>query len=337
MANTEKNLIERPRRLRSRATLRNMVRETRLSVDQLICPLFVKEGRGGSIASMPGISQLSLGETVKEAREIHQLGVPAVLLFGIPAKKDEKASGAYAADGIVQRAIRLLKEKVPGLMIITDACLCEFMSHGHCGIVKSPQPPFDKEGNFTIDNDTSLELMTLTAVSHAEAGADIVAPSDMMDGRVGAIRQGLDGAGFAETLLMSYAVKYASSFYGPFREAAESAPRFGDRKTYQMDPANKREAIREARLDAKEGADVIMVKPALAYLDIIASVREAVKLPVAAYNVSGEYTMIKAAGQKGWIDEKAVMMETLLSIKRAGADIIVTYFAKEAAKLLAGS
>lgn len=317
-------ILSRPRRLRSREPIRRMVRETRLSVEQLISPIFVKEGKGGPVRSMPGVAQLPVDQAVKEAREVHKLGVPAVLLFGIPAKKDEEASGAYDADGIVQRAVKAIKDKVPDLVVVTDVCLCEYMSHGHCGMVE----------NGKILNDLSLELLTRTAVSHAEAGADIVAPSDMMDGRVAAIRKGLDESGFAETSILSYAVKYASAFYGPFRDAAESAPKFGDRRTYQMDPANVREAIREARLDEKEGADILMVKPALAYLDVIAKVREASNLPVAAYNVSGEYSMIKAAASKGWIDEKAVLMETLLAIRRAGADLIVTYFAKEAAKLL---
>jgi len=315
-----------------------MVRETRLSVDQLISPIFVKEGKGGPVKSMPGVAQLSVDQAVKEAREVHKLGVPAVILFGIPAKKDEDASGAYDPEGIVQRAVKSIKDKVPEMVIITDVCLCEYMSHGHCGVPHpaSGHPLLNKErvGERWIDNDASLELLTRVAISHAEAGADIVAPSDMMDGRVAAIRSGLDESGFVDTSILSYAVKYASAFYGPFRDAAESTPKFGDRRSYQMDPANVREAIREARLDAGEGADIVMVKPALAYLDVIAAVRCAVNLPIAAYNVSGEYSMIKAAAQKGWIDEKAVMMETLLAIRRAGADLIVTYFAKEAAKLL---
>jgi porphobilinogen synthase len=301
-----------------------MVRETRLSVDQLISPIFVKGGKGGPVKSMPGVAQLSVEQAVKEAREVHRLGISVVLLFGIPAKKDEEASGAYDVDGIVQRAVKAIKDKTPDLVVVTDVCLCEYMSHGHCGVVE--------EGK--ILNDASLELLTRVAVSHAEAGADIVAPSDMMDGRVAAIRRGLDESGFTDTSILSYAVKYVSAFYGPFRDAAESAPKFGDRKTYQMDPANVREAIREAKLDEKEGADILMVKPALAYLDVISKVRAATDLPVAAYNVSGEYSMIKAAGQRGWIDEKSVMMETLLAIRRAGADLIVTYFAKEAAKLI---
>ncbi|HEX5037780.1 MAG TPA: porphobilinogen synthase [bacterium] len=327
----------RPRRLRSCEAIRKMVRETRLSVDQLIAPLFIKEGKGGPVRSMPGVSQLSVAQAVKEAREICKLGIPAVILFGIPAKKDEGASGAYDPDGIVQQAVKAVKDAAPELVLITDVCLCEYMSHGQCGVLPPPTPSLLRRGlggGGLIDNDASLELLTRAAVSHAEAGADIVAPSDMMDGRVGAIRKGLDESGFVETSILSYAVKYASAFYGPFRDAAESAPKFGDRKTYQMDPANVREALREAKLDEKEGADILMVKPALAYLDVIAKVREATNLPVAAYNVSGEYAMIKAAGAKGWIDEKAVMMETLLAIRRAGADLIVTYFAKEAAKVL---
>jgi porphobilinogen synthase len=317
-------LQTRPRRLRSREAIRRMVRETRLSVDQLISPLFVKEGKGDPVKSMPGVAQLSIAQAVKEAREIHKLGIPSVILFGIPAGKDEQASGAYDPDGIVQRAVKAIKDQVPDLVVITDVCLCEYMSHGHCGIAE----------NGKILNDTSLELLVRSAVSHAEAGADLVAPSDMMDGRVAAIRKGLDESDYSDTAIMSYAVKYASAFYGPFRDAAESTPKFGDRKSYQMDPANIREAIREAKLDEKEGADILMVKPALAYLDVIGTVRRETNLPIAAYNVSGEYSMIKAAGQKGWINEKAVMMETLLAIRRAGADLILTYFAKEAAKLL---
>lgn len=318
--------------------MRRMVRETRLSVDQLIAPVFVKEEKGGPVKSMPGVVQLNLGQVAREAREIRKLGIPSVILFGIPKKKDEDASGAYDSDGIVQRAVRVIKDAAPELVVITDVCLCEYTSHGHCGLLqKSPQPPFEKggrRGDFRIDNDASLELLARAAVSHAEAGADIVAPSDMMDGRVAAIRQALDESGYAETSILSYAVKYASAFYGPFRDAAESAPRFGDRKTYQMDAANLREALREAKLDEKEGADILMVKPALAYLDVISKVREATRLPLAAYNVSGEYSMIKAAAAKGWIDEKAVMMETLLAIRRAGADLIVTYFAKQASRFM---
>jgi len=317
---------QRPRRLRKNAAIRRMVRETQLLPDQLVLPLFVTEGRGRPVRSMPGVSQLSISQVVKEAKEVFKMGIPAVILFGIPHKKDDRASSAYDKSGIIQTAVKSIKDKVPELYVITDVCLCEYMSHGHCGVVSG-----------TIDNDASLELLAKTALSHAQAGSDMVAPSDMMDGRVKIIRRALDQSGFKETGLMSYAVKYASAFYGPFREAAGSAPKFGDRKTYQMDAANVRESLREAKLDEKEGADIILVKPALAYLDVIAKVRDVVNLPVAAYNVSGEYAMIKAAAQKGWIDERAVMMETLLSIKRAGADMIVTYFAKEAAKLLLGS
>ena len=301
-----------------------MVRETRLSVDQLILPVFVTEGKGDPIESMPGVSQLTISQVASEARVAHRLGIPAIILFGIPKKKDEKASSAYDKNGVIQRAVRAIKEKVPEMVVITDVCLCEYMSHGHCGIVKGEK----------ILNDPTLELLTRVAISHAEAGADMVAPSDMMDGRVAAIRKGLDESDFSETPIMSYAVKYASAFYGPFREAAESAPKFGDRRSYQMDPANVREAIREARADQEEGADILIVKPALASLDVIAAVRCAVNLPIAAFNVSGEYAMIKAAGEKGWIDEKAVMMETLLAIRRSGADLILTYFAKEAAAIL---
>lgn len=303
-----------------------MVRETRLAADQFILPFFVVHGKGKKIPvrSMPGVYQLSIDRVVKEAREAHRLGIPAVILFGIPSKKDEEASEAYAEDGIVQRAVKELKSRVPGLVVMTDVCLCEYMSHGHCGVVK--------EGE--IDNDPSLDLLTRTALSHAEAGADIVAPSDMMDGRVQAIRHGLDDAGFSDTPIMSYAVKHASAFYGPFREAAGSAPKFGDRKTYQMDSANGREAIREARADAEEGADIIMVKPAGPSLDIIAAVRCAVNLPLAAYQVSGEYAMLKAAAMRGWLDYDKALMESLTAIRRAGADLIVTYAAREAVRFL---
>ena len=314
----------RPRRLRSSKTLRSMVRETRLSPEQLIQPLFVTETTPKTIKSMPGVAQLTLKEIAKEAAAVYKAGVPAVILFGIPRKKDEQATGAWAENGVVQNAVRAIKDKVPELLVITDVCLCEYMSHGHCGVVHDQK----------IDNDTSLEIISDVAVSHAMAGADIVAPSDMMDGRVRAIRSALDGSGFPDVALMSYAVKYASAFYGPFREVAESTPQFGDRKTYQMDAGNVREALREAKLDAKEGADIIMVKPALSYLDVIAKVKQTIDLPVAAYQVSGEYSMIKAAAEKGWIDEKSIVLETLLSIKRAGADVIVTYFAQEAAKFL---
>ncbi len=319
----------RPRRLRRNESFRRMIRETSLSVDNLIYPMFVVFGKGirKPIASMPGIFQLSIDELIKEAREVLSLRIPAIMLFGIPEKKDEKASGAYDPNGIIQRAMKALKEKVPELIVIGDVCLCEYMSHGHCGIIK--------EGE--VDNDATLELLARTALSQVKAGADMVAPSDMMDGRVAEIRQALDENGFEQTPIMAYSAKYASAFYGPFREAAESAPKFGDRKSYQMDPANFREAIREVTLDVEEGADIIMVKPALPYLDVICRVREEFDLPVAAYNVSGEYAMIKAAAKQGWLDENKVMMESLLSIRRAGADLILTYFAKQAAALLKAS
>jgi porphobilinogen synthase len=316
----------RPRRLRKNASFRKMIQETSLSVHNLIYPIFVVNGKGvrRPISSMPGIFQLSIDELIKEAREVCALKIPAVILFGIPDKKDEKASGAYEPNGIIQRAMKALKEKVPDLIVIGDVCLCEYMSHGHCGIIQGQD----------VDNDATLELLARTALSQAKAGADMVAPSDMMDGRVAEIRQALDENGYSNLPIMAYSAKYASAFYGPFREAAESAPKFGDRKTYQMDPANAREAIREVNLDVEEGADIIMVKPALPYLDVISRVREEFDLPLAAYSVSGEYAMIKAAAQQGWIDEERVIMETLLSIRRAGADLILTYYAKEAATLL---
>jgi porphobilinogen synthase len=316
----------RPRRLRASAEIRRLVRETRLSVDDFIYPLFVCPGEGvrREIGSMPGNFQLSVDELVKEAAVVKALGISAVILFGIPEHKDEMGTGAYADDGIVQRAIRALKETTSDLQVITDVCLCEYTSHGHCGVVKDGR----------ILNDPTLDLLAREAVSHARAGADMVAPSDMMDGRVEMIRDALDEAGFDQTPIMAYAVKYASAYYGPFREAAESPPLFGDRKSYQMDPANAREAIREAELDIQEGADIIMVKPALPYLDIIRLLREEFDHPLAAYNVSGEFAMIKAADRLGWVDGTAVMMESLLAIKRAGADLILTYFAKEAATLL---
>jgi porphobilinogen synthase len=303
-----------------------MVRETRLSVDNLIYPMFVIHGKKvkKEIPSMPGNFQLSVENLVREARTIYQLGVPAVILFGIPKTKDAVGSGAYDDKGIVQTAVRALKDKIPELIVITDVCLCEYTDHGHCGIVEDGK----------ILNDPTLELLAREAVSHARAGADIVAPSDMMDGRVGAIREALDEEGFDEIPIMSYAIKYASGFYGPFRDAAESTPGFGDRASHQMDPANTREAMREAEMDVSEGADILMVKPALPYLDIIYRVKEEFDLPVAAYNVSGEFSMLKAAAKHGWLDEKRVMMESLISIRRAGADMILTYWAKEAAKLL---
>jgi len=318
--------VYRARRLRKNETLRRMVRETKVSVDDFIYPLFVTHGRKvrNEINSMPGVAQLSVDLAVREAEEAFQLGVPAVILFGIPKKKDPRGSEAYARSGIIQQAIRAIKDKLPELVVITDVCLCEYTSHGHCGVVVKGQ----------VDNDATLELLAKMSVSHAQAGADMVGPSDMMDGRVQAIREALDQRGFENIPIMSYAAKHASAFYGPFREAAESTPQFGDRKSYQMDPGNAREALREVWLDVQEGADIIMVKPALPYLDIIRAVREEFHLPVAAYNVSGEYSMIKAAAQSGWLEEERVMMEVLTAIKRAGADLILTYFAKDAARVL---
>jgi porphobilinogen synthase len=318
--------IYRPRRLRSNARLRDLVCETSLSPKNFIYPIFVGPGKNRirPIHSMPGIAQLSVDRAIQECEEALAVGVPAVILFGIPERKDSLGSEAYADNGIVQQAIRTLKEKLPDLLVITDVCLCEYTDHGHCGVIK----------NGAVDNDSTIELLANEALSHARAGADIVAPSDMMDGRVAAIRKLLDESGFAEIPIMSYAAKYASGFYGPFREAAESTPQFVDRRSYQMDPGNADEALREVELDIREGADIIMVKPALAYLDIIYRVKQRFGYPVAAYNVSGEFSMIKAAGQNGWIDEERIMLETLLAIKRAGADIILTYFAKEAARLL---
>lgn len=320
----------RPRRLRQSAALRRLVCETRLSVEQLVLPLFVRRGRKlrQPISAMPGVFQFSPDELVREAARAHALGVPAVLLFGIPDRKDERASGAYARDGIVQQAVRLLRKELPGLLVITDVCLCEYMSHGHCGIVTAGVR------GAKILNDPTLKLLARTAASHAEAGADIVAPSDMMDGRVRAIREELDRAGFSDTPIMSYAAKFASAFYGPFREAAESAPKFGDRRSYQMDAANANEALREVALDIAEGADIVMVKPALAYLDILYRVKTEFGHPTAAYAVSGEHSMIKAAAARGWIDERTVTMETLLGLRRAGADILITYAAADAAKWL---
>ena len=318
--------IHRYRRLRSNAIIRKMVRETSVSPDDFIYPLFVTFGKGikREISSMPGCYQESLDQLVINAKEVYSLGIPSVILFGIPENKDELGTGAYAEDGIVQQAIKVIKDAVPELYVITDVCLCEYTSHGHCGIVAKGD----------VDNDKTLSLLSLEAVSHAKAGADMVAPSDMMDGRVAAIRAALDQEGFAGTPIMAYAAKYASAFYGPFREAAESTPQFGDRRSYQMDPANRREALKEAAMDIAEGADIVMVKPALAYLDIISDVRNTFNLPVAAYNVSGEYSLVKAAAQLGWIDEERAMIEILTSIRRAGADLILTYFAKEAAKIL---
>jgi len=313
--------------MRKTGGLRDLVRETTLSVDHLIYPLFVTHGadRREPVPSMPGIERLTISHLAEEASEIKALGIPAVMLFGIPADKDEAGSGAYDAEGIVQLAVRALKQAEPSLVVITDVCLCEYTSHGHCGIVR-------EDGS--VDNDLTLELLAKTATSHAEAGADAVAPSDMMDGRVAAIRSQLDAEDFGELPIVAYSAKFASAFYGPFRDAASSTPAFGDRRGYQMDPANAREALREVTIDVEEGADVVMVKPALPYLDIISRVREAVRVPVAAYNVSGEYAALKAAGERGWIDERAAVLEALTAIRRAGADIVVTYHAKEAARWL---
>jgi porphobilinogen synthase len=316
--------IVRMRRLRRTPAMRSMVRETRLSVQQLVYPLFVtaESGVKREVPSMPGCFQLSIENLTAEVEEIAGLGIPAVLLFGLPASKDPEGSEAYADDGVIQRAVRAVKAAVPEMLVITDVCMCEYTSHGHCGVL-------DEHGY--VENDRTLKLLGRTAVSHAAAGADMVAPSDMMDGRVQAIRQALDEAGFQNTPIMSYAAKYASAFYGPFREAAESAPQFGDRRQYQMDPPNRREALREIALDVEEGADIVMVKPALAYLDIIREARDSFDVPLAAYNVSGEYSMVKAAARAGWIDEKRVVYEILTAIVRAGADIIITYHAKDAA------
>ena len=319
-------MIIRPRRLRRTSHIRRMVRETCIKVDDLIFPIFVKHGKGERepIPSMVGQYQLSVDELVKEAEEVRSLGIPGIILFGLPRVKDKVGSEAYAKDGIVQKAVAAVKERVPELVVLTDVCLCQYTDHGHCGIIQDGR----------IDNDATLDILSRVALSHAEVGADFVSPSDMMDGRVRAIREIFEKDGFKDTVILAYAVKYASSFYGPFREAADSKPQFGDRKSYQMDPANAREAIKEALLDIEEGADIIMVKPALPYLDIIHQVRLRIHLPVAAYNVSGEYAIVKAADQRGWIDGEEVMMEMLLSIRRAGADLILTYFAKDAAKIL---
>jgi porphobilinogen synthase len=368
--------VTRLRRLRRTGQLRNLVRETRLTPEVFVYPMFVCPGEGvrKEVRSMPGVFNLSVDEAVKEAREVYSLGVPAVILFGLPDTKDDVATGAWAEDGIVQQAARAMKREVPDLILVGDVCLCEYMSHGHCGIVKSAATPMSLgaaardallhsgrgmvpvknreeklkvidelasivahavDSNFEIDNDASLELLARTSVSLAQAGIDIIAPSDMMDGRVAAIRRALDDASFINTPILSYAAKFASGFYGPFREAADSAPQFGDRRSYQMDGANLREAMREIELDVEEGADMIMVKPALPYLDVIAAARDRFDLPLAAYQVSGEYAMIEAAARNGWIERDRVMMESLLSIRRAGASIILTYYAKEAAKLLA--
>jgi porphobilinogen synthase len=337
--------ITRLRRLRKSERLRSIVRETRLSPENFVYPMFVCPGKGvrKEIRSMPGVFNLSIDEAVKEVREVDGLGVPSVILFGLPEKKDEVATGAWAEDGIVQQAARAIKREVPNTVLMGDVCLCEYMSHGHCGIVKAaPQSlgaaavaePPAATSEYEIVNDATLELLARTSVSLASAGIDVIAPSDMMDGRVAAIRAGLDRAGFANTPILSYAAKYASGFYGPFREAADSAPQFGDRRSYQMDPANFREAMREIETDLDEGADMIMVKPAMPYLDVIAAARERFDVPIAAYQVSGEYAMIEAAARNNWIDRDRVMMESLVSIRRAGASIILTYYAKEAARLL---
>jgi len=316
----------RPRRLRRTETLRRMVRQTRLSVDQLILPLFVVPGRkvDKPVSSMPGVSQRSVDATVEECRAVADLGIPAVILFGIPEKKDATGSHAYRDSGIVPTAVRAIKQALPELVVITDVCLCEYTDHGHCGVL----------ADGAVDNDATIDLLAKEALAHARAGADIVAPSDMMDGRVNAIREALDEDGFDQVPIMAYAAKFASGFYGPFREAAESTPQFGDRRGYQMDPPNADEALREVEMDINEGADIVMVKPALAYLDLIWRVKESFGYPLAAYQVSGEYAMIKAAAQQGWLDEERIMMETLIAIRRAGADMILTYFAKDAARLL---
>ncbi len=319
----------RARRIRGKEVFRRMVRETNLSVNDLIYPMFSAFGSGikKEVSSMPGIYQQSIEHIVTEAKEVYTLGIPAVILFGIPEAKDAVGSDAYAEHGIIQETIRAIKKEVPGLAVITDVCLCEYTDHGHCGIIR--------DGD--VDNDATVDLLAKEALSHARAGADMVAPSDMMDGRVGAIRQILDGNGFSHIPVMSYAVKYASGYYGPFREAAESTPQFGDRRSYQMDPANRREALREAQQDIDEGADIIMVKPGLPYLDILRDLRNEYTMPLAVYNVSGEYSMIKGAAANGWIDEERVVMETMLAFKRAGADLIITYHAKDVACWLKGA
>jgi porphobilinogen synthase len=314
-------MIHRPRRLRRTAALRALVRETRLEADDLIWPLFVCPGEGvrREVRSMPGVFNLSIDELLKEAEAAKRAGVASIMIFGLPEQKDERGSQAFAEDGITQRAIRALKREVSDLLVIADTCLCEYTSHGHCGVIEDQD----------VANDPTLEILAQTAVSQAQAGADVIAPSGMMDGMIAAIRAGLDASGFAHIPILSYAVKYASAFYGPFREAADSAPQFGDRRSYQMDPPNVREALREAALDVEQGADMLMVKPALPYLDVFRAVREQFNLPLAAYQVSGEYAQIRAAGQMGWIDEERVMMESLIAIKRAGADLILTYFARD--------
>ena len=318
--------LYRPRRLRESPLLRKMVRETQLGVQDLVYPLFAVHGRGvrEPITSMPGQFRLSVDELLKECKDAASMGIPAVLLFGLPAEKDPRGSEAYAEDGIIQQAVRAVKETIPDLLVITDVCLCEYTSHGHCGVVEQGR----------VRNDPTLDLLARTAVSQVDAGADMIAPSDMMDGRVAAIREALDENGNQETPIMAYSAKYASAFYGPFREAANSTPQFGDRRSYQMDPANSTEAMREVALDVDEGADIVMIKPALPYLDVIARVKNEFGVPVAAYSVSGEYAMLRAAGQLGWLDEEAAMMEALTGIRRAGADIVITYFAKEVVRIL---
>jgi porphobilinogen synthase len=320
------DLVKRPRRLRRNSILREMIRETSLDVGDLIYPLFVVPGDNikEEIDSMPGVYHFSIDLLVEEVKEVRDLGIPAILLFGVPSYKDELGSEAYSEEGIVQKAVREIKEKVPEIVVITDVCMCGYTTHGHCGIVENGQ----------VLNDKTVDYIAKIALSHVEAGADIVAPSDMMDGRVAAIRKLLDSKGFVNTPIMAYSAKYASSFYGPFREAANSFPQFGDRKSYQMDYGNSNEALREIALDIEEGADIVMVKPALSYLDIIRRVKDNFNIPIAAYNVSGEYSMVKAAAKMGWIDEKSVVLEILTSIKRAGADMIITYFAKDVAKWL---
>lgn len=322
---------QRPRRLRRTGPLRRLVRESRVAVDQLIYPLFVVPGQGvrTPISSMPGCDHLSVDRAVEECRAVADLGIPAVLLFGVPEHKDAVGTGAFAADGIMQQAIAAIKRALPDLLLVADTCLCEYTSHGHCGVLAADAT------NGQVENDPTLELLARTAVSQAQAGADIVAPSDMMDGRVAAIRGALDAHGFQDTAILSYAAKYASAFYGPFREAADSAPQFGDRRTYQMDPPNRREALREMALDVAEGADMLMVKPALAYLDVLREAHAHFDLPLAAYNVSGEYAMVKAAAERGWLDERAVVLELLTSIVRAGASVLITYHAKDVAQWLA--
>jgi porphobilinogen synthase len=318
--------VFRPRRLREKPLLRTLVRETRLDVEDLIYPMFAIHGRGvrEPVASMPGQARLTVDELVKDVKDIASMGIPGIILFGLPEDKDPRGSEAYAEDGIVQQAVRAVKDTVPDLLVLTDVCLCQYTSHGHCGVIE----------NGSVKNDPSLELLARVAVSHAEAGADMVAPSDMMDGRVAAIREALDDASYQEVPILAYSAKYASAFYGPFREAADSTPQFGDRRSYQMDPANAQEAMREIALDIDEGADLVMVKPALPYLDIVSRAKAEFGLPVAAYSVSGEYAMIKAAGQLGWLDEERAMLEALTAIRRAGADIVITYFAKDVARVL---